>query len=66
VKWREMYQDFNMGVGFEFIVAPPHVEEVIGTIRKFKIDAQVIGRCDKGRNSNSLIIKSSHGKLSYS
>jgi phosphoribosylformylglycinamidine cyclo-ligase len=65
VDWREMHEDFNMGVGFEFIVNPEAVEEVIKTAEGFGIEVQVVGRCERGEQGNSLIIESEHGKFSY-
>ena len=65
VDWREMYEDFNMGVGFEFIVDSEAVEEVIGTAEGFGIGVQVVGRCGRGEGENSLIIESENGKFSY-
>jgi len=66
VEWREMYEDFNMGIGFELIVEPEAAEEVISVAEGFGIGAQVIGRCERSRNENELVIESSHGKYAYS
>jgi phosphoribosylformylglycinamidine cyclo-ligase len=65
VDWKEMYEDFNMGVGFEFIVNPEAVEEVVRTAEGFGIGVQVVGRCERGDQGNSLVIESEHGKFSY-
>ena len=65
VDWREMYEDFNMGVGFEFIVDPEAVEEVVRAAEGFGIGVQVVGRCERGDQGNSLVIESEHGKFSY-
>jgi phosphoribosylformylglycinamidine cyclo-ligase len=65
VDWREMYEDFNMGVGFEFIVDAGSVEEVIEVSEGFGIGVQVVGRCERGDLENSLIIESKHGKFTY-
>jgi phosphoribosylformylglycinamidine cyclo-ligase len=65
VEWREMYEDFNMGVGFEFIVEPQAVEEVVRAAEGFGIGVQVVGRCERGDQGNSLVIESEHGKFSY-
>jgi phosphoribosylformylglycinamidine cyclo-ligase len=61
---REMYQDFNMGVGFEVIVPKDSTDEVIRISHRFGVDAQIIGRCEKSV-SNSLTIKTSDEKLNY-
>ncbi|MFQ6053179.1 MAG: AIR synthase related protein [Candidatus Bathyarchaeia archaeon] len=65
VEWREMYQDFNMGIGFEFIVEPEAAEEVISIAEGFGIGARIIGRCERGPGENSLTIESSYGKFAY-
>jgi phosphoribosylformylglycinamidine cyclo-ligase len=65
VEWREMYEDFNMGVGFEFIVDPGSAEDVLRVVEGFGVGAVVIGRCEEGGAENSLVIESGHGKFSY-
>lgn len=65
VDWREMYEDFNMGIGFEFIVDSNSVEEVILIAESYGIGAQVVGRCERGKNGNSLVLESEHGKFLY-
>lgn len=65
VEWREMYQDFNMGVGFEFVVDPGHVDDVLGVVERFGLGAQVIGRCERSRGANKLEIRSPHGEFAY-
>jgi phosphoribosylformylglycinamidine cyclo-ligase len=65
VEWREMYQDFNMGVGFEFVVDPDCVDDVLSVVERFGLGAQVIGRCEKSRGANALEIKSSQGQFAY-
>ncbi len=65
VGWREMYEDFNMGVGFEFIVDPEAAEEVVGVAEGFGIGVQVIGRCERSLGENSLIVDSRYGKFAY-
>ena len=65
VEWREMYEDFNMGVGFEFFVDPDSVDEVLSVAEGFGIGAQVMGRCERGGEKNSMVIESEHGKFSY-
>lgn len=65
VDWREMYEDFNMGVGFEFIVDAEAAEDVVGVAEGFGVGVQVIGRCERGGEENILVIGSEHGKFSY-
>jgi len=64
VSWREMYEDFNMGIGFEFIVSNDSVDEILGICEGYGIDVKVIGHCEKA-SVNSLIVDSTHGRFSY-
>ncbi len=61
--WREMYQVFNMGHRMEVYVRPEVAQAVIDISRGFNIDAQVVGRIEKGQRS--LTIESEHGVFSY-
>ena len=65
IEWKEMYEDFNMGVGFELIVEPGSEDIVMDVVEKFNIDAQIIGTCKKGAEENSLVIDSKHGKFLF-
>ncbi len=65
VEWREMYQDFNMGVGFEFVVDSGFVDDVLGVVERFGLGAQVIGRCERSGGANKLEIRSPHGEFAY-
>ncbi len=66
VEWREMYQDFNMGVGFEFIVDPDVAEDVLSVVEGYGVGASIIGMCEKSNGENSLLINSSNGRFEYS
>lgn len=65
VDWREMYEDFNMGVGFEFIVDPEIADEAVGISKGFGIWAQEIGRCERLVDQNVVTIKTKHGEFEY-
>ena len=65
VEWREMYQDFNTGIGFEFIVEPSAVDEVLSIVEKFGVGVQVVGHCEEGAENNSLELSSRHGRFLY-
>ena len=65
VTWREMYEDFNMGVGFEFIVAPEVVDDVLRVAEGYGIGVQAVGRCEEGDEENNLVIESSRGRFLY-
>jgi len=62
-EWREMYQVFNMGHRMEIYVEPQLADDIIAISRSFSIDAQVVGRIEKGRKS--LLIKSEYGEFEY-
>lgn len=63
---RNLYRVFNMGIGLEMVVRKGDEEKVLKASEKFKVDAQVIGRCEKSREGNSVVIISEYGKLEYS
>lgn len=65
VTWQEMYQDFNMGVGFEFIVSPNVAEDVLSIVEGFGVGTSIIGRCTESDGVNGLKIESSKGSFSY-
>jgi len=62
---RNMYKSFNMGVGLEMIVKKGDEDIVMDVSEKFRVDAQVIGRCEESSGGNSLIIVSKEGKFEY-
>ena len=61
--WREMYQVFNMGHRMEIYVRPEVADQVIAVSKSFNIDAQVVGRIEKG--PRSLTIESEYGRFEY-
>ncbi|RJS90471.1 phosphoribosylformylglycinamidine cyclo-ligase [Candidatus Bathyarchaeota archaeon] len=65
VEWREMFEDYNMGIGFEVIVDAESAEEVLSVADSFKLGAQVIGRCERGEGEKALIIRSRFGVFRY-
>jgi len=62
---RNMYRSFNMGVGLEIIVEKGDEDNVIDVSEKFRVDAQVVGRCEKSSEGNFLIIVSRNGRFEY-
>ncbi len=62
--WKEMYTVFNMGHRMELYVAQEDAQPMIDIARKFKIDAQIIGRCESSKNKR-LTIQSEHGNFEY-
>jgi len=64
--WRNMYEIYNMGVGFEIIVRRGYADEVISVAEKYGIKAKVIGRCLKSDGINKLTLTTPYGKFLYS
>lgn len=62
---RNMYRNFNMGVGLEIIVEKGDEEKAIHISEKFGVGAQVIGRCETSPEGNLVIITSKNGKFEY-
>jgi len=66
VPWKEMFKDFNMGVGAEVITDPAAADEVTQfSMEKFGIDAWEIGECTMPSNQYRLRIESPFGNFSY-
>lgn len=63
--WRAMFEDFNMGTGFEVVVKEEHAEEVLSIPEKLGLEAKIIGRCEKSDGKNKLTIRSEFGKFEY-
>lgn len=61
--WKEMYKVFNMGHRMELYVPEEISKDVIQISKLLNIDAQVIGRCEKGASKVSII--SEKGKFVY-
>lgn len=64
--WREMNQDFNMGVGFEIVADEEAVDEILATAERFSVGAGVIGRCLRTSTENKVTIENKRGKFVYS
>ena len=61
--WDEMYRVFNMGHRLEVYLPENYAQAVIDISRSYHIDAQVIGRVEKGERE--LIIQSEVGRYRY-
>ena len=60
-----MFENYNMGIGFEIISKKEKVEEILDISESFGLEAKKIGRCEKSDGENRVTIKSSFGKFSY-
>jgi len=65
--WREMFEDFNMGIGFEIIAKGEGADDIVATSERFGLEAKVIGRCEKRKEKgNKLTLQSEFGRFEYS
>lgn len=62
--YREMYKVFNMGHRMELYVDPAAAAEIIAISKSFNIDAQIIGRVEKGIGK-SVTVNSTAGVFHY-
>ena len=66
IDWREMYEVFNMGIGFEIITTRDSADDVINISEKYGVDAYIIGRVvEKTVGVNEVVIKSENGIFTY-
>ncbi len=66
VNWEEMYEVFNMGIGFEIITNRDFVDDIISICEKYRVEAYVIGKVERGvPGINEVIIKSTNGTFIY-
>ncbi|UCG95071.1 MAG: phosphoribosylformylglycinamidine cyclo-ligase [archaeon] len=66
VPWREMYEDFNMGIGAELYVKSSVNSDVLNfVVKKFNIEAPIIGKCMKTSGPNKVKLKTSHGDFNF-
>jgi phosphoribosylformylglycinamidine cyclo-ligase len=62
--WKEMYKVFNMGHRMEIYLPEKYAGEVIHISNSFGIEAQIVGRVEKGKGKK-LTIKSPFGQFEY-
>ncbi len=62
--WQEMYKVFNMGHRMEIYVPAAIAQDIINVSKSFNIDAQIIGRVEKG-NKKQVTINSQYGNFVY-
>ena len=66
VEWREMYEVFNMGIGFEIVVDEEYADDVIGVSEKFGVEAMVVGRCERSPEKRNMVtVRSMYGVFRY-
>jgi phosphoribosylformylglycinamidine cyclo-ligase len=62
--WYEMYKVFNMGHRFEIYTNEKNAGEIISIAAGFKLEAKIIGHCEKS-DKKKLTIITRYGKLEY-
>jgi len=62
--WKEMYKVFNMGHRMEIYIPAAIAEEIIAIAKSFNIDAQIIGRVEKG-SQKQVTLTSENGTFVY-
>jgi len=63
--WKAMFENYNMGTGFEVIAKPESEEEILSISESFGLEAKVIGRCERSDGRNKLTIRSQFGNFQY-
>lgn len=63
--WRTMFEDFNMGTGFEVIAKADSAEDILGVSEKLGLEGKIIGKCEKGDGRNKVTLNSEFGKFAY-
>lgn len=66
-QWEEMYSVFNMGHRMEFFCNESVAKEIIDIVKKYDLDAKIIGQCEKSsvKDKNIVEIKSEFGNFEY-
>ncbi|MBS4013019.1 MAG: phosphoribosylformylglycinamidine cyclo-ligase [Bacteroidetes bacterium] len=62
--WSEMYNVFNMGHRMEIYIEEQYAKEIIDICKEFKLDAKIIGHCEKS-DSKKLTIITENGTYKY-
>jgi len=63
--WKAMFENYNMGIGFEVITNTEAVEDILSITESFGLGAKIVGRCERSDGENKLTIKSSQGEFLY-
>jgi phosphoribosylaminoimidazole (AIR) synthetase len=66
VEWKEMCEDFNMGVGSDVIVAKGAADEVVRFCEdEFHIGARRTGICKYSSGGNKVTVETNFGTFTY-
>jgi len=63
--WRSMFEDYNMGSGFEVIASQDAAEHILSISEGFGLEAKIVGRCEEAKGGNKLTIRSRFGVFQY-
>jgi phosphoribosylformylglycinamidine cyclo-ligase len=63
--WRTMFQNFNMGTGFEIIVDADAAEDILSIPDKEGLEAQIIGECKESKGNSQLTLETPWGAFQY-
>ena len=64
-EWRAMYENYNMGVGFEVVAEKEAAEDILSVPERFNLEAKIIGRCERNMGPNKVTVRSPLGKFQY-
>ncbi len=63
--WRAMYEDYNMGTGFEIMAKPEVADNIVEIAENFGMGAKIIGECEKREEGNKVSVNTEFGKFEY-
>jgi phosphoribosylformylglycinamidine cyclo-ligase len=63
--WKTMFQNFNMGTGFEVIVDKEVAEDILQIPEKEGLEAQIIGKCEGIKGNNQVTLETPWGTFQY-
>ncbi len=55
--WKAMFEDYNMGTGFEIIIDREVVDETLSIPDSYGLEAKIIGRCKQNKHGNQVTIQ---------
>ncbi len=63
--WKDMFEIYNMGMGFEIIADKEVTDDIISISESFGLEAKLVGRCQKSDGRNKVTVKSQQGDFQY-
>ena len=65
-EWRIMFQNYNMGIGFEIVVQAAAADDVLDVCDRYGIESKIIGSCHRTGGNNSVTLRTQWGTFHYS